>query len=91
MVATLDHQRGVDVKLVAGLVDPPVPGVDEAREDQRLRFGPALSQPALDKQLINPSLRQSSETGYARAGCSAISRPSADKAVATMWRALSPA
>ena len=91
MVATFVRQRGFGGKPIARLVDPPVPGVDKARKDQRLRSGPALSQPALDEQLINPSLRQSPETSYARAGCSAISRPSADKAVATMWRALSPA
>ena len=91
MIATFDRQRGVGVKLIAGLVDPPIAGENKTGKNQRLRFSPALSQPALDKQLINPPLWQQSETSYARAGCSAISRPSADKANATIWRALSPA
>jgi len=91
VVAALERQRSVDGKLMAGFVDPPIVGVDEPRKDERLRFGPAFGQPALDQELINPLLRQSFETSYARAGCSAISRPSTDKAIATMWRALSPA
>jgi hypothetical protein len=91
MVATFDRQRGVGGKPIARLVDSPVAGVDETGKDQRLRLGPALRQAALDQQLINPLLRQQSETSYARTGCSAVSRPSADKAIATMWRALSPA
>jgi hypothetical protein len=91
MVATFDRQCGFGGKPIAGLVDPPFAGVDETGKDQRLRLGPALRQSALDQQLINPWFRQHSETGYARAGCSAVSRPSADKAIATMWRAFSPA
>ena len=91
MVATFDRQRSFGGEPIARLVDPPVAGVDETGKDQRLRLGPALRQPALDQQLIDPLLRQQSETSYARAGCSAVSRPSADKAIATMWRALSPA
>ena len=91
MVAAFDRQCGFGGKPIARLVDPPIAGVDEAGKDQRLRLGPALRQPALDQQLINPLLRQQSEASYARAGCSAISRPSADKAIATMWRALRPA
>ena len=49
MVATLDRQRGVCVKLIAGLVDPPIAGENKTGKNQRLRFSPALSQPALDK------------------------------------------
>jgi hypothetical protein len=91
MVATFDGQHRVGGEPIAGLVDPPIACINKPGEDQRLRPGPALRQPALDQQLIDPLLRQQSETSYARAGCSAISRPSADKAIATMWRALSPA
>jgi hypothetical protein len=45
----------------------------------------------LDEELIGPALCRHRCESQARAGCAAISRPSADKAVATIWRALSPA
>jgi len=91
VIAALDRQCNIDRDLVASLVDPPAAGIDETSKDQRLRPGPAFRQAPLGEKLIGPPLRRQSERSYARAGCSAISRPSADKAVATMWRALSPA
>src|SRR5262249_32873041 len=78
-------------ELVSLLVDAPSVAADEAREDQRLRLRPAFCQALFDEELVGaPSCRHRSE-GQARAGCAAISRPSADRAIATMWRALSPA
>ena len=49
MVATFDRQRRIGGEPIAGLVDPPLAGVDQTGEDQRLRLGPALRQPALDQ------------------------------------------
>ena len=49
MVATFDCQRRIGGEPIAGLVDPPIAGVNKPGKDQRLRLGPALRQPALDQ------------------------------------------
>jgi hypothetical protein len=56
-----------------------------------LRLGPALCQALLDEELIGPPPCLHLSKSQARAGCAAISRPSAERAIATIWRALSPA
>ena len=91
MAAPLQNKRRDLGKLFAGLVDSPVAATHEARENQRLRFGPAFCEALLDQKLVGSALRTQSRRNYARAGCAAISRPSADKAIAAMCRALSPA
>jgi hypothetical protein len=64
---------------------------------------PVVGKAALHQDLISATFcrqldstkplagRKAAAGGYARAGCAAISRPSADSAIATMWRAFSPA
>src|SRR6266446_754075 len=91
VISPLEHERRVRHELFSGLVDPPPGRADKTGEDQRLRLCPALGEALLDEELIGPSLCRQSLRRQARAGCWAISRPSAAKAIATMWRALSPA
>src|SRR5216683_2970529 len=91
VISPLEHERRVRHELFSGLIDPPPGHADETCEDQRLRLCPALGEALLDEELIGPSLRRQRSKSQARAGCWAISRPSADKAIATMWRALSSA
>src|SRR5215472_18619087 len=91
MITPLERQRQIGRELFSRFVDAPSVAADETREDQRLRLRPAFCQALFDKELVGaPSCRHRSE-GQARAGCAAISRPSADRAIATIWRALSPA
>src|SRR5215472_4876530 len=77
----------------AGLGDAAIIGKDEAGEDQRLRALPAFRQPAFDEQLVGALFcwARLRPPAQARAGWLAMSRPSAASAVATMWRAASPA
>ena len=91
MIALLERERHVGAELVAGLVDAPLSAADQAGQDQCLRLCPALRQALLDEELIGPPLCRHLSRNQARAGCAAISRPSADSAIATMWRALRPA
>jgi len=86
VVAAAHVDFGIVGKRFAGLVDAALAGIDEARQDQRLRALPARGEPTLDEQLIGAALGD-----QARAGCSATSRPSAASAVATMCFAVRPA
>ena len=52
--AHLERQVGGDA--LPGLVQPPLAGEDLPGQDQRLRLGAALGQPALDEQLIEAEL-----------------------------------
>jgi len=91
MIAPLELQCQIGRELFSWFVDAPSVAAHEAREDQRLCLRPAFCQALFDEELVGaPSCRYRSD-GQARAGCAAISRPSADKAIATMWRALRPA
>src|SRR4051794_9005576 len=89
MVTAGECEGGVVAEGGAGLVDAPPCGADQPGENQRLRLGAAFGKPLFDQQLVGAALRQCS--CYARAGCSAVSRPRAASAVATMCLALSPA
>ena len=55
------------------------------------RRKPGSTVQQLGSRWVGPGFRRDNNFIQARAGNSAISRPSADSAVATMWRALSPA
>lgn len=84
MLAALERQRCTLVELFAGFIDPPLPAADKTGEDQRLRFGPAFREALVDEELVGSALGWQTSGSYARAGCAAISRPRADKAIATM-------
>jgi len=89
VIAALERQDRVGRELFAGFIDTSSVAADEAREDQCLRLRPAFCQALFDEELVSaPPCRHRPE-GQARAGCAAISRPRADSAIATMWRALS--
>src|SRR5205814_8093256 len=78
-----------------GLSPPPAlrGGVAEGKARSRVRVFWLIHTLTLPSLCDGPPLSRGAGEGlnYARAGNSAISRPSADSAVATMWRALSPA
>jgi hypothetical protein len=91
MIASFQRKRRVCCELLAGLVDAPLTVADEAGEDQRLRLCPAFGEALLDEELIGPPFCRHLGKSQALAGCATISRPSAESAIAAMWRALSPA
>ncbi len=56
VVAPTHLDRGIIRQRFAGLVDPPLAGKHQTREDQRLRSGPAFGQAPLHQQLIGAML-----------------------------------
>lgn len=56
MIAPAHRDRRIRGQLLAGLVDPRLPGKHQPRHHQRLRPGAAFGQPALDQQLIDAAL-----------------------------------
>ena len=57
MVTALDGQRCIDSKDLPCLFDLAVTDIDQAREDQRLRPGPAFGESEFDKPLVGARLR----------------------------------
>jgi hypothetical protein len=56
MVAPADFDGRLVADCLSGFVDAPLAGIDHPGEDQRLRLGTALGQPAIDEQLIGAPL-----------------------------------
>jgi hypothetical protein len=80
MIAAVQRDLGLIGEESTRLLDALFARKDETGEDQRLRALAAFGKAAFDDQLIGAAFPPH-RGGYARAGCSATSRPSAAIAV----------
>src|SRR5690606_6343882 len=84
VIGTAHLERCIERELLARLVDAALAGEDLARQDQRLRAGARLHQPALDEQDVRALSLAAHPSARAQNGMSSSPKSSGGKSSA--WR-----